>query len=285
MLEKQLGDTNKRYVTVLERRKFINDMIEKQKINLSKNLDDIKKNSMHIKKLAQSLVVHSMGSGEKNWDEMLSKNLIEKSLKAKWEKLERSKQKNEELTIKMAKLHQKYKEYVDIEEGILNLIRDWEYYKKEKTQDYISQSKKLRSIKKKYKTPKRHSIKALFDNPIERYIDIKYGKKGVTYYTRGYQKIKNSRPGRVVYSNKLSTFGNVLMVDHGGNIRSIFLGQFTPKLKKGARVKMGDVLGHTNGLEKKQAKIYFEIRKKNKAQNTIRFIDKQSLVKAKVKQV
>ena len=283
LLERQLGDTNKRYVTVLERRKAINKKIERQKSDLANNLDDIEKSSAHIKKLLQSLVVHSMNTGKKDWGEVLSRDLIEKSLKEKLAKLEMKKQKNKKLTLKMEKLHQQYKEYIDIEEGILNLVRDWEYYKKEKTQNYISQVKKLKSIQGRYKVPKKSLEKNLFDNPVERYIEIKHGKKGVTYYTRGHQKIRSIRPGKIVYSNKLSTFGNVVMVDHGDNIRSIFLGQFKPKLKKGARVNGGEILGYTNGVENKQVKIYFEIRKKNKAQDTIRFIKKGSLAKAKVK--
>ena len=284
-LEKQLGDSNKRYVTILEKRKSIEHTIKKQQADLKKNLDDIEKNSLHIKKLVQSLVIRSMGSGEKSWGEILSKDLIEKSLRKKWKRLEENRRKNKYLTRQTAVLNQKYKEYLDIEEGILNLIKDWEYYKGEKTQDYAGQSKKLQHIKKQYKSSKRRPVGNLFDNPVERYIDIKHGKKGVTYYTIGYQKIRNARPGKIVYSNKLSTFGNVLMVDHGDNIRSIFLGQFTPKFKKGATVKAGDVLGYTNGLKKRQAKVYFEIRKKNKAQNTIRFINKESLAGAKVKQI
>ena len=286
LLEKQLGDTNKRYITVLERRKVIDRMIEKQRKELVVNLANIETNSTYVKKLFQSLVAHSMGSGNKSWSEVLSKDLIEKSLRGRLERLRQSKHKNEELTGKMEELHQKYREYVDIEEGILNLIRDWEYYKKEKTQNYASQFKKLKSIKSKYKPRSlKRPLGKLFNNPVERYIDIKHGKKGVTYYTRGHQKIRNVRTGKVVYSNKLSTFGNVLMVDHGGNIRSIFLGQFVPKLKKGARVKTGDILGYTNGVKNRQIKVYFEIRKKNKAQNTIRFINQESLAKAKVKSI
>ena len=283
LLEKQLGDGNKRYIAILERRKIIDNMIKKQESVLRSNLDNIEKSSIHIKKLLQSLVSYSMGS-EKSWEDILRKDLIEKSLKIKLTGLQQNKQKNEALANKMTQLHQKYKEYLDIEEGILNLIKDWEYYKKEKTQDYAYQYKKMQSIKKQYKAPN-WTTENLFDNPVERYIDIRYGKKGVTYYTRGHQKIINSNPGKIVYSNKLSTFGNVMMIDHGQNIRSIFLGQFIPKLKKGTKVKTGDILGYTNGLENKQAKVYFEIRKKNKAQNTIHFINKESLAKAKIKQI
>ena len=280
-LEKQLGNSNKRYVAILEKRKSIDGMIGKQKNDLKKNLNDIEKNSIHIKKLMQSLVLYSIGSGEKSSGEILSRDLLKKSLNLKLKQLWEGKQKNKELNNQITQLQQRYEEYLDIEEGILNLIKDWEYYKKEKTQDYALQSKKLRNIKNWRKTSK-PVVKNFFDNPIERYSNIKHGKKGVTYYTHGYQKIKNSRPGRVVYNNKLSTFGNVIMVDHGDNFRSIFLGQFIPKLKKGSNVKKGDILGYTDGGKKKMAKIYFEIRKKNKAQNTIRFINKDSLAKAKV---
>ena len=286
-LEKQLGDTNKRYLTVLQRRKAIDQLMAQQKKRLQENLTNIKNQRTKTKKFLRLLVVHSIKKSGENLGEMLSGKVLQTSLRTELANLAKSQKINKKLSQEVALLNQKYREYLDIEEGILNLLEDWRGHKREKTSTYRSQVNKMKSIQKEHIFPKRPSKKIstgrLFRNPIDRYYRLKYGKKGVTYYVRKYQKIKNASPGKIVYSDKLSTFGNVLMVDHGNELRSIFLGQFVPTLKKGTPIGRGDVLGYAKANKGREAKIYFEVRKKNKAQNTIHFLDREALSKAKVR--
>jgi murein DD-endopeptidase MepM/ murein hydrolase activator NlpD len=51
-------------------------------------------------------------------------------------------------------------------------------------------------------------------------------------------------------------------------------------VSKGLQVKVGDVLGYTSynpRREKNNGKVYFEVRKKNKVQNTIELMNASSL--------
>ena len=69
-----------------------------------------------------------------------------------------------------------------------------------------------------------------------------------------------------------------MMIDHGNQTRSVLLGHFLPKLKKGQAVRQGQILGYTRGRELVE-KLYFEVRKKNLAQNTVVLMDKQFLTR------
>ena len=108
---------------------------------------------------------------------------------------------------------------------------------------------------------------------------MEYGKKGVTYKFNSRQLVKTSRGGKVIHTGSLSTYGNVVMVDHGNEVKSIYLGQFLPSVKKGQSVVPGESLGKTFDVAKNEGKLYFEVRKKNKAQNTILLLDKNIATK------
>jgi len=62
------------------------------------------------------------------------------------------------------------------------------------------------------------------------------------------------------------------MIDHGKDIRSVILGDINLKVKKGDLLDANGLVGYTNvdlGLTKS---LYYEIRKNNKAQNTMKLI-------------
>ncbi len=90
-----------------------------------------------------------------------------------------------------------------------------------------------------------------------------------------------SRAGKVIHSGALSTYGNVLMIDHGKDTISVCLGDFKARVPKGKRVKSGDVIGYTLKPTRKDSKLYFEVRVKDKAQATIHLLDEKSLIAKK----
>jgi len=71
------------------------------------------------------------------------------------------------------------------------------------------------------------------------------------------------------------------MIEHGNQTRSIFLGQLKSKVKKGQSVAAGEILGYTlaNRKSRELGKLYFEVRKKNIAQNTSLLMDDNFLAK------
>jgi murein DD-endopeptidase MepM/ murein hydrolase activator NlpD len=121
-----------------------------------------------------------------------------------------------------------------------------------------------------------------FFPPIYSYQGIEYQKKGVTFNFHGKNEVRATRSGKIVYTGALANYGNVLMIDHGGDTRTVLLGQFDYAVKNGDVVKDGQIVGYTNprstnGLS--EGKIYFEVRKNNLAQNTYLLLDKKSLAK------
>ena len=123
--------------------------------------------------------------------------------------------------------------------------------------------------------------KAAFTAPIKTYSGLDYKKAGITFKFKERQPVKTTLGGVVSHVGSLANYGNVLMVDHGKGIRSIYLGSFSSKIKKGQKIKPYQVIGHT--MRKKNARelgqLYFEVRKKNVAQNTFLLMDKKFLAK------
>ncbi|MCK6594554.1 MAG: peptidoglycan DD-metalloendopeptidase family protein [Bacteriovoracaceae bacterium] len=123
---------------------------------------------------------------------------------------------------------------------------------------------------------------SLYQTPLKSFQDFSYQKKGITYKFSGKNEIRAPRSGNVIYTGVLSTFGNILMIDHGDNTRSVLLGHFDYYVKNGDKLDLGSVIGHTKATNvnpDSDGKLYYEIRKNNLAQNTYQLIDKKSLSK------
>lgn len=111
-----------------------------------------------------------------------------------------------------------------------------------------------------------------FSHPVKSFSSLKKSSKGVTYKFNGQQPIFASLKGRVVYLGELASYGQVIMLDHGKGIRSVLLGNISFKINKDDLVKKGELLGYTRGSSLETSNLYFEIRKKNIAQNTSKWI-------------
>ncbi len=108
-----------------------------------------------------------------------------------------------------------------------------------------------------------------FGLPLEQVSAVSPSEKGVTLSFNRLQALRAPRAGRVVYNGELASYGKVLMIDHGGDIRTVLLGRFRSPLQKNAQVAEGDTLGYT---DQDTDTLYFEVRKKNVAQKTIHWL-------------
>ncbi len=121
-----------------------------------------------------------------------------------------------------------------------------------------------------------------FSAPISLYQGIDYNKKGVTFNFQGKNEVVAPKGGRVVYTGSLASYGNVLMIDHGNDTRTVLLGQFDFNVKNGDSIKAQQIVGYTNPRSSNglgDGKIYFEVRKNNLAQNTYLLLDKKTLAR------
>ncbi|ATH08803.1 hypothetical protein BIY24_12850 [Halobacteriovorax marinus] len=294
-LEKSLGSKNKDYIQILESKRTIENQIYKNAEKIEKYLVVVKEEKEKVKNLLGSVVANSLSDEETSAD-LLTKKMMAKALTQKILKLKAIEQVLELKQKKYKEITDSFKGLEENERTLLTVIENLENQKKEYASQYVEVEKKrtdlsaeISSLKSKIvynKSKKKISsnktlVNLRFSSPIEDYVAVEYGKKGINFKFRDRQPIKNTINGKVSFVGSLSNYGNVIMVEHGNQTRSIFLGQLKSKVKKGQSVNAGDILGYTlvNKKSRELAKLYFEVRKKNIAQNTSLLMDEAFVAK------
>ncbi len=90
-----------------------------------------------------------------------------------------------------------------------------------------------------------------------------------------------SRGGRVVFSDHLRGYGNVVIIEHGGGYATVYGHNRVNLVKPGDEVKQGQQIallgmtGRTSGPS-----LHFEVRKNNIARNPLFFLPPQSVARA-----
>ena len=118
-----------------------------------------------------------------------------------------------------------------------------------------------------------------FKNPVEDFSTYTASAKGVTFKYNSIQPVKAVGGGKVVFAGDLASYGQVVLIDHGNDLRTVLLGKMDIKVKKHDNVKDGDVLAYTQNDSKDDQNLYFEVRKKNTAQNTILWLEQKGVSK------
>lgn len=115
---------------------------------------------------------------------------------------------------------------------------------------------------------------AFFHEPIDQYSKRTSNKKGVYYTVQGRQQVTAAKAGKVIYVGSMANYGNVIMIQHAKSKISVYLGQFSPKIKESTSVEQGDIIGYTELTSDRQGNVYFEIRHNNIPQKTLPLIQK-----------
>ena len=82
-----------------------------------------------------------------------------------------------------------------------------------------------------------------------------------------------AREGKVIFSDRLSGYGNVLIVEHSGGFTTVYAHNQQNLVTKGAQVRRGDTIatvgdtGRTHGSH-----LHFEVRKQNVARNPLYYL-------------
>ncbi|WP_127714824.1 murein hydrolase activator EnvC [Halobacteriovorax sp. HLS] len=294
LLEKKLSKKNKNYIEVLDNKRKIESNIYTSSEKIEKYLSLIDEEKVRTKKVLGSVVANSMSNTETS-SEILSKKIFTDVLKKRLIKLQSLENIVKIKKDKLAQMQKRFAAFEQKEGEILTFISELEERKKEYAAQYVSIEKnklelatKLSSIKSQISQKKmaksakseKPSLNIQFSAPIESYSGLDYQKKGITFKFKDSQVVKSTLAGVVNHVGTLANYGNVVMVDHGDGVRSIYLGDLSSKLKQGQKIKADQVIGQTRvrrstGL----GQIYFEVRKKNKAQNTFLLMDKKFLAK------
>ena len=283
-LENSLNQANKKFLSTVKVRKDIEESLSLVEKRLHQGQAEIQNLQNEINKRMKIAVVNSLG-GQLNAKDMMAHKFIMISLQSQLKELETVEKSNLKQQLELQSQQEKLTEYVTLENDLGQLLGDLEIKKSDAAKSYLVERETLEKIQLKLaatqatqKIKKQHSklsssLLAIYAPPIEEFLSVEYKKKGVTFSYSGKKPVLATQKGRILFTGSLSTYGNVVMIDHGDETRSVILGQFTPKVEKGMIVSTSDVLGYTQEESSGKGKIYFELRQKNKVQNTFPLLD------------
>lgn len=286
-LEKELGERNQKLVNLFELKRKLDGKINELSEQIARKNKALQTQRIALKRVLRSALVSQMSS---NVDPavLLSQKYLIKGLQKKNKELESTSASLSTLTDEHEALIARFNEYQKVEGNLSSLLRELETDKNAKASEYVNLSndkKEKEGMLSQYQAmfladkkgqEVREKVGMLFKSPVEDYKSISYKNKGVTFLHAGDERVnvKASGDGKVVYSGDLSNYGNVVMIDHGNETRSVILGKFAPTVKKGDTVKTGELVARTTKQAAgSQGKLYFEVRIKNQIQNTVLLLD------------
>jgi septal ring factor EnvC (AmiA/AmiB activator) len=283
-LEKQIGQKNDEYLKRIEESQKIEEEIAKVKSNI------------HFQSELIQNLLHQAGEKFNNYllaaiddfddDALLIKQIKMDELKKHSQEIKRQEKQNNELLAKIENYEQKILEYKNNEESLQILIKDLEENKRligTKYLESIDEKAKIENLLDNYQARNRELISAnqnrqVIDQvisslqlmpPLANFKSYVKGKKGITFKYNKTLPLHATESGTIVYSGELATYGQVLMIDHGNDVRSVILGDLKLNISKGMKVHRGEMLGQILCPEGESKSLYFELRKKNIAQDTL----------------
>ncbi len=282
-LEKNLQDKNQKLLKNIQDRKKIEERLFQVKEILERNQEILNQQIKDVKKYFQNVLVGEVGNSDMP-STLIGKKLLSHALLEKVKELREIKFKTGQIQNELTELQERFNSFVQTENDLSQLLGSLELKKKKLAENYyqaqdrkekiawkISQLKAQQNLKKI--TSNNNLGQDAYSPPIEDFYDVTFKNKGLTFKFKNLSQVFASKGGKVVYSGSLSTYGNVLMIDHGNNSRSVILGDFEITVKKGDAVKKGEIIGHTKGNLQRDGSLYFEIRNKDKVQNTITLME------------
>jgi len=294
-LEKKLGQKNHEFLNVLKLRQELEAKLVTASRMLEKEQSQVQEESQRLNQVLKHLALQQLDQHQ-NAASMAAGRVLLTQVKKQMGELAQlsiqSKQRQEDLK----NISQKLQEFARNERQLSEVMTAMEEQKKSKADAYLEamgrkgqyeerlSELKLKLRLKKSQNNKVAGIDVRFSSPMDEYLGVEYDKKGITYKFTGRRPVIAAEAGEVVYAGRLSTYGNVVMIDHGNETRTVILGQFIPKLNKGQKVARLDVLGYTENVST-QGKLYFEVRKRDKVVETISLMDDKFLAKNSVTKI
>lgn len=278
-LERELGQQNNKYLAALERIHTMQAELDKYEAQLGQTREQQVKREQELAQILRSYhlaLVEGDAVPTPRYLELVKQNRT---------KAQAAIQETEALTKTIAEFQERLATLRRDEQELLKLTADLEGRKKNLTEVYLARLDEKQKVDAKSQAQRiQQQVKKLsqtvvpaaeispsmrFESPLEQVNSATPSAKGVTFKFGQLQALKAPRAGRIVYNGELASYGKVLMIDHGDDIRTVMLGRFSSRLQKNAQVETGDTLGYT---EEGGDSLYFEVRKKNVAQNTINWM-------------
>lgn len=288
-LDKSIGKNNRKY---LDKRDQLNKL-EAQLIDLQKELttsaDNVSKDYDLVNKIFRQYLLDRIDQEDDN--KILKDKIYIQTLSLQLEELNHAQLESNKMLKLVNELTNTLAVIKREEQSIYDLIVELENDKKNKSQDYLNNLESKNTIRERLekamaksrissklkkstseKTYRVSNFKNDLRLPLDGFSSFKGGEKGVTFTFDKVSPVLASSSGHVAYSGELASYGKIIMIDHGNDIRSLVLGDIKINVKKGDFVDKGQVLAYTISEPGLTKNLYYELRKKNIAQNTLQIL-------------
>jgi hypothetical protein len=85
--------------------------------------------------------------------------------------------------------------------------------------------------------------------------------------------VRAARGGRVLYSDELRGYGNLLIIEHGDGYATVYAHNRANLVKTGAAVRQGEVVAEVGETgDSSQPNLHFEVRQQNVARNPVYYL-------------
>jgi septal ring factor EnvC (AmiA/AmiB activator) len=292
-LEKEIGNKNNLYLSSLEQIKLFESDVKLYRDELKVKQAEVKEAQIENKRILQNYLLESVNDTTEPWQRKVHLELLKQAqnkLKSKETELIGFETKVSEFESKLTVLHTN-------EEELGQVIKELETRKKTAMETYLAKVETKKKIESKFQTQKLEKRIAVvkkelsnapivvsrpdryFHRPVEDFLSFTASPKGVTFKYQAAQPVKAVGEGKIVFAGDLASYGQVVLIDHGQDLRTVLLGKMNIRVKKNDTVRDGDILAYTLNDSKEAQNLYFEVRKKNTAQNTILWLDQNGVSK------
>ncbi len=292
-LEKEINNKTNLYSSSLEQIKQFELDVKLYRDELNKKQKEVHHAQRENREILQSFLLESENDSIELWQRKIHLELLKLGQK----KLKKKDIELNELNAKVSEFDMRLSELRSNEEQLAMVLKELQDRKKVIMESYLAKvesKKKLESkvqsekVHQKISKIKKHLSEApvfeakpdrIFRNPVEDYLGVTPSNKGVTFKFKSTQPVKAAGAGKVVFAGDLAAYGQVVLIDHGNDLRTVLLGRMNVRVKKNDSVRDGEVLAYTLNDLKEPQNLYFEVRKKNTAQNTILWLDQNGVSK------
>lgn len=292
-LEKEIGSKNNLYLSSLEQIKQFESDVKLYRDELKNKQSELKEAQVENKRILQNYLLESENDTTEPWQRKVHLELLKQAqnkLKTKETELTGFQSKVAEFEEKLLVLHKN-------EEELGSVIKELETRKKTAMDSYLAKVETKKKFESKVQTQKLEKRIAVvkkqlsdapnvakkpdryFQKPVDDFLSYTASPKGVTFKYQATQPVKAVGEGKIVFAGDLAAYGQVVLIDHGNELRTVLLGKMNIKVKKNDTVHDGDVLAYTVNDTKEAQNLYFEVRKKNTAQNTILWLEPNGVSK------
>lgn len=295
-LESTLGKKNNQYLEYGKQKEINQKAMEEIRTQLKKSEENLNYRKVRAASELRGLIMGQLDEGVSSAN-LLSKKILIKELSSEMKQIQSELTYNQKLQENLAIEEEKILKYENTQAQLLSVMEEMEARKLALAGEYSQKQASKKQINEKYfkiisTEPKvinptktapsmansENNLGINFFPPISNPRSVDYQDKGVNFFfSKPRSQVLATQKGKIIYSGALSTFGNVIMIDHGDETRSILLGEFKPLVSKGEAVVVGQIIGESDVEIGKDSKVYFEVRKKNIIQKTVSLIDKVAL--------